>query len=210
MSLIEEALRRIQDPLLPTQQTAPKPAVKHAPSPTHSWTPAAPPSPQAPSAAQRTTNALMATTVAVIALTALLVAGGAVWLWQTARIQSDELMAVRPTTESHTVVVPPIVTPHVEPTPVTQEPTLAPEPQKSAEPTPPSPSAHHSPPTRSPEELKLSGIVEGVGDPYAVVNGTIVGIGERIGTFTLIAVHDGAAVLRRDDGTDTILRVSPH
>lgn len=219
MSLIEEALRRIQDPLLPTQQPgSSKPASKQpgldAPTPAHSWTPDAPPRPQAPSTAQRTTNALMATTTAVIALTAALVAGGAIWLLQTARMKPDEPLAMRPTTESHTIVVPPIVaTPPTIPAPdrvEPAEPSPAPEPPKAAEPPPPAPNTSHAPSGHLPEELSLSGIVEGLGDPYAVINGTIVGIGERIGTFTLIAVHNGAAVLRRDDGTDTILRVSPH
>ena len=91
MSLIEEALRRVQDPLLPTVQSPPKPSAAPAPGqptaqpaqPTaHSWptavaSPAASARPAASTAT--TTNALMIVAIAVLALTIALIAGGIFW-----------------------------------------------------------------------------------------------------------------------------------
>ena len=187
MSLIEEALRRIQDPSLPTQQTAPpKPGGKDQSSTAHSWSSTPPPvSAKVTTTSQRATNVLVAVTVAILALTALLVAGGAVWLFRIDMGEKPEpIVETSRTTSPQASVVAPVI-PSVE----------------RAEPLPKTAS-------RQPEELSLSGVVEGLGEPYAVINGAIVGVGERVGTFTLTAVHDGAAILRRDDGTDTILRVS--
>lgn len=55
----------------------------------------------------------------------------------------------------------------------------------------------------------LNGVVEGAGEPYAMINGVIVAIGQRVKDFTLVSIGDGAATLRRDDGKETVLRVLP-
>jgi hypothetical protein len=49
--------------------------------------------------------------------------------------------------------------------------------------------------------------VEGEGESYAVINGAIVAVGDRLGEFTLIDITNGAARLRRADGAETVLRV---
>ena len=54
----------------------------------------------------------------------------------------------------------------------------------------------------------LSGVVEGAGEPYAVINGTILGVGEKIADATLIEISDGAVRLRQADGRDTVLRAA--
>ncbi|MDP3767804.1 MAG: hypothetical protein Q8S13_07300 [Dehalococcoidia bacterium] len=60
---------------------------------------------------------------------------------------------------------------------------------------------------REEEPLLLSGVVEGMGEAYAVINGVIVGLGERVGDYTLVSVANGAATVRAADGSDTVLRV---
>ncbi|MBI4342512.1 MAG: hypothetical protein HY599_04005 [Candidatus Omnitrophica bacterium] len=199
MSLIEEALRRVQDPVVSSQQAAPpKPARKEAKepaeTPAHSW-PAAPPTPASGAPAQRATNALMAVAVVVMALTVALIAGGAMWM-----IRMGDGSAPASVQPPPPALQPAVETPMSEPARMSDVPTAAAPVERLAPPTP----------LAQQDELRLSGIVEGVGDPYAVINGGIVGLGERVGRFTLVAIHNGAAVLRRDDGTDTILRVSPH
>jgi hypothetical protein len=57
------------------------------------------------------------------------------------------------------------------------------------------------------EGLVLSGVVEGLGDPYAVINGEIVIPGERIGEATLTSIANGTATVRFDDGREAVLRV---
>ena len=82
MSLIEEALRRIQDPLLAKHASAaqapPKAAPAAAPPPVaHSWPTTLPPSlPQVPSAV----NPLLAVSFSVLALTAVIALGGTFWI----------------------------------------------------------------------------------------------------------------------------------
>ncbi|MBI1992459.1 MAG: hypothetical protein HYS71_04415 [Candidatus Omnitrophica bacterium] len=57
-------------------------------------------------------------------------------------------------------------------------------------------------------QLVLNGIAEGVGAPYAMINGSVLGVGDRIGNFTLVEIVNGAARLREANGNETILRVS--
>jgi hypothetical protein len=57
------------------------------------------------------------------------------------------------------------------------------------------------------DQVVISGIVEGEGQSYAVINGAIVAVGERIGEFTLEEIANGAARLRRTDGSEVVLRV---
>ena len=83
---------------------------------------------------------------------------------------------------------------------------------------PPSPAAvdHEASPTSKPAaavvadahgELILSGVVEGLGEPYAVINGMIVGAGDRIANATLLEITSGVVKIRRDDGKELTLRV---
>ena len=47
-----------------------------------------------------------------------------------------------------------------------------------------------------PPELKLNGVVEGVGEPFAIINGGIVRLGETIDGATLLEVKDDTVRLR--------------
>ena len=85
MSIIEEALRRAQDPQAPKAQR-PQPAVTEQQAPerqptAHSWQ-AAPPSPTAPSTVFQTAP-LTAVAVIVLILSVALVVGGAFWMGRT-------------------------------------------------------------------------------------------------------------------------------
>ena len=49
--------------------------------------------------------------------------------------------------------------------------------------------------------------MEGLGEPYAVINGSIVAEGETIGEATLLTIAEGTVTLRLADGKETLLRV---
>ncbi len=53
----------------------------------------------------------------------------------------------------------------------------------------------------------LTGIVEGRGKPYAVINGMILGVGEQLGGMTVETIANGSVTLRQADGRQTLLRV---
>ena len=158
MSLIEEALRRLNDPLLKDAGTPP-PITRERPAEerpaAHSW----PVTSQPPSSLTANPLSLVALSIAV--LTTALLIGGAFWL-------------------GHTL------------------PGTAAAPEV--------PPAQETAPLQEPEP-QLTGIVVGAGAPYAVIDGTIAGLGERVGAFTLQEIVEGAVTLRRDDGTELVLRV---
>ena len=194
MSLIEEALRRVQDPALQGTQTAPRaPAQPQAPSQRAPARPAkaepsselnvgvsAYPWPMTPPTAapafgtpssKTVTAPLLAVAIAILALTAVLAIGGAFWMGRAlggTAPQSAPVVISRP-------MPPPAPTEHAE--------SVA-------------------------GRLVLNGIVEGSGKPYAVINGTIVGIGEQYQDFTLLEISNGVARLRRVDGNELLLRIS--
>ena len=184
MSLIEEALRRIQDPLLtkhaahasapPELKTEPPPAV-------HSWQTTPSPFPLPP-AATPSVNPLLAVSFSVLALTAVIVIGGAFWI-------------------GHRVVM--------QPTPVViSEPPDRPKPSERraapvVQPVAPTPET----PAVSGNGLTLSGIVEGMGESYAVINGLIVGVGEQVDGATLLEIASGTVRLRRENGREIVLSV---
>ena len=56
-------------------------------------------------------------------------------------------------------------------------------------------------------EFNVTGIVEGTGDPYAMINGSIVAVGETIGTATLTGISEGKVTLRLADGKETVVQV---
>ena len=199
MSLIEEALRRVQDPSV-AGRTAPPPAAKpETPaSPAHSWS-GAPKSPAAPRrAGGPQTPIIMAVAAAMLVMTAVFVAGGVFWM---ARTRPAATPAAPPAATPRPTAISPALQPPQTSEPVEAPATPAPRPAAAAAPSAPSPSEQQN-------GLRLTGIVEGTGEPYAFINGQIVAVGETVGRFTLMSVHDGAAVLRHEDGTDTILRVA--
>ena len=178
MSLIEEALRRLKDPLIPTepkgtQASPPTPASETTPA--HSWSTTASPS-ATPMPAKQATNVLVVTAVAVLALSALLVGGGIWWLKRT--------LAERPVAKRPSLTAAPASTPSGRAPAVRASQADAPQ-----------------------EEFTLNGTVEGLGEPYAVINGTVVGIGERIGEATVLAIANGVVKVRRADGSEFTLNV---
>ncbi len=194
MSLIEKALRRAQEPLIksqqPTAQTVPKPAPA-APAPVHSW-PTTPMEPSAPSApAAPVTTALVVVAWAVLILTAVLLIGGTLWMKRSLGVR-------QPSQNAGAVTAP--VSPAAATRSETAEGPPAPESAKA-------PSAAALPPAGSPDGLVLAGTVEGIGKPYAVINGTIVSEGEPVGDWTLLEISKGSVKLRRADGKETVLRV---
>ena len=60
---------------------------------------------------------------------------------------------------------------------------------------------------RAAASLQMTGVVEGFGEPYAVINGKIVTVGERVEDATLMEIVDGTVRLRRSNGQDIVLRV---
>ena len=205
MSLIEEALRRLQDPSLRPAEpqaatktrstsepstadpTGPAPVIQVPPAhdtapaaPAHSWSPlpggAATP-------AQSPMSVLLALVAAVAVLTLALIGGG---IWWTSRMLSraHEPGALRAMAD---IAAPP----------------GAALPAGHAPVAPPSGLAQ----TPATDTLMLSGVVEGDGESYAVINGSIVMVGERLGDFTLEAITDGSARLRGADGAEITLRV---
>ncbi len=187
MSLIEQALRRAQDPVLNTTTTsAPQQTAASEPK-AHSWnTEALPPSPATPGAAPRVTNALVAVALAVIGLTAVLVIGGAFWMGQT--VNSPQPARQPATAEQPAVNAP------------------ADAPEKIA-----SVAATRAPArraTRTEAAFVLSGVVEGVGNPYAVINGEIASIGDQVGSATLVAISGSTATLRLANDEPLVLRVA--
>jgi hypothetical protein len=55
--------------------------------------------------------------------------------------------------------------------------------------------------------LALNGVVRGVGEPFAIINGIIVRLGETIEDATLLHVDSEIATLRRK-GKDIVLRTA--
>ena len=193
MSIIEEALRRVQDPVAGAiQPPAPAPAARMSgvslpppviaqpePAAAHSWTPASPravherPQP-------RTADLLLPVTIAMMAMTAVLIGAGAWWLirWH------------------------PMASPAAAPAPLPAPAPAASAPRPAPLPLPPKPAA--------PPRLRLTGVVEATdaSEPYAMINNEIVGIGERVADATLMGITNGAVTLRRDSGEELVLRVS--
>lgn len=193
MSLIEEALRRVKDPLVPPASSAPeKPAkkprqaqVSQATPAAHSWSP----SPAA--SASRTPSSSLApltmVTLAILALTAALIFGGAVWMWQALNGH------LRATPESAN--------------PVSTE-EMAADPSSSISSTADSEAqSAHSTSKELVPEFNVTGIVEGLGDPYAMINGSIVAVGGTIGRATLTGISEGTVTLQLADGKETVVRV---
>ena len=87
------------------------------------------------------------------------------------------------------------------PSPLPLEPFAAPQPP----PLPATPAL--SPPPSSPPALTLNGVVVGVGEPFAIINGGFVRLGETIDGATLLEVTSDSAKLRWQEH-DLVLRMS--
>ena len=194
MSLIDEALRRLQDPLIPkTPQSPPssappqQPTQHEPPSSVHSWPVKPVPIPvetPLPASSLFKANSLLAVALAVLVLTVILIVGGAFWMGRALQTQGQTA-------------------------PMTSAPPPDAKLEMPQDSTPtrslPSPKRKVLPPSDT-DRFTLSGVAEG-GAPYAVINGTIVGVGEHIGDATLLEIVNGAVKIRRADGTETVLRV---
>lgn len=188
MSLIEEALRRIQDPAIPKAPPglgAGQPAAARREHRAHSW----PTTPEQSSQAMiQTQSHMIAVAVAVLCLTVVLLVGGTLWLRQT--------LSALPTAPDAQVVpatLPPVPIPVQAPAPV-QKSVLV---QKPAPPIPSQPTPTYV----------LTGVVQGRGQPYAVINGQIVAIGEMVGAARLLQITDAAVRLRTAEGEEFELYV---
>jgi len=192
MSLIEEALRRIQqEPIPPTpRQEAPGTA------PPQATTPAPRIRTRAPS-----TNIITAFAFASIGLGVLAIglAGGS--LWMSRQMLGRKGTATLPSARGTSQVT---STPRVAAEPVatsSAEPAVKPE---VVVPAKREPLRLRS----QPPQLELNGIVEGVGEPLALINGRIVRLGETVQDATLLEVKDDTVRLRWHN-EELVLRTSP-
>jgi hypothetical protein len=184
MSIIEEALRRAQGSASAgAPQTASPQAPKVAPAPdtrapAHSWQ-ASPVQDASPGLQPAPLNVVA---LAILVLTAGLIIGGAFWMGRSYRTGT----AVRR---------------------ATIQPAADPDAPAARADSPARKTAKRQRQAPAGKAIVLSGVVEGSGEPYAVINGEIYAVGERIGDATLGAISDGAVTLRHDNGRETVLRV---
>lgn len=198
MSMIEEALRRIQDPTVAKSQAGqtaePKTgsAPKKAPEP-HSW-PAAPVSSASSPAAASNVNPMAAVGLLVLATGILLVAGTLIWVSRSMHARPEQ------TTGRSDGAASPVLELTPPPPPALPDPIAMSQPKDTSG----FPWVHVRP--LKAKEFVLSGIVEG-GEPYAVINDLIVGVGEAVGGATLAGIQNGAVTLRRSSGQEIVLRI---
>lgn len=194
MSLIEEALRRIQDPAIskaPPGLGAGQPAAARREHRAHSWPTT---SEQSSQATFQTQPHLIAVAVAVLCLTVVLLVGGTLWLRQTfSAPPTAPAVQVVPATLPPATIPVQVAAPVRVPAPV-QESALV---QKPAPPIPAQPTPTYV----------LTGVVQGRGQPYAVINGQIVAVGELVGTARLLQITDAAVRLRTAEGEEFELHV---
>lgn len=178
MSLIEEALRRVQNPQLPkSAPAAPAPPAAapqklQEPPQAHPWpltVVSAPPARQPKAAAPKSFTPLV-TVLAVMAL------GG--WLASAAWFASHPRTSRLPASAA---VVPAA--------------------------SKPAPLLMFAPVVTSPAALTLTGVVVGSGEPYAVIDGRIVGLGEPVGDGMVEQITPQHVTLRLPDGQEQILKV---
>ena len=218
MSLIEEALRRLQDPLLPTERTAAAPTrpaapaapatqVAAPPKPTliHSW-------PTATSPAASTSLPAPRTALMIVAAVALLLSLAVVFFtsWLQRREQPAEVNEATVSSGSVESAIPSALSGPMEiappagvarPAGAAHPATATKAPREGRETV----GKKHAAPSHNP--LILSGVVEGPGEHYALINGAVVAVGEHIEGFTLIEAAQGTARLRRPDGSQMLLHV---
>jgi len=149
MSLIEEALRRVQDPVVKSMpwptKSVPQPLAKT--SPVSAW--------------RKTSSLSLNRSLTLVAITVVILSVGlAVGAFFWGRKQAQATAAPAPIMSSSSL-----------------------------------------------DGLIVTGVVEGFGEPYAVINGAIVAVGERIRDHTLLEITNGIVRLRRADGEEVALRV---
>lgn len=192
MSLIEEALRRIKDPVISASaKTESPPTTKPTEPPpiAHSWPVGTPTRPLASS--QHTPAALVLAASLICGLALLLLLGGVSWLKGSfQRIASTQRALAPPAIP---VAAPAAALPVVSLQPVSELPHAV------------AATAHAMPSADG--GFVLSGVVEGLGTPYAVINGMVLAVGEQIEGATVMRIADGTVRLRRGDGTEAVLRV---
>ena len=183
MSLIDDALRRVQDPLaakeLPaTLPQAPNPTPSPAPQkkdrPAHSWplTPSAKKPAEKPAEKQPRTRFL---TLAVILLVA-----GAAFSWVANRVWLKPApWPANPATQQRKPNIKAGQTP-------------LPELEEAVDPA---------------KMYQLTGVVVGVGEPYAMISGRIIAKGDVIGQATVIEIAESVVTLQLPDKTQIVLKV---
>lgn len=187
MSLIEEALRRTQEkPKVSERPQAPPshPPIQHHDAPLPATSPPSlrqPPQQQAPS---RSGERLGLVLIGLIGL--------AFWMARGRISLPRGSMAppiVQPQRAAH-VTVPgqAVERPVQQPPAIAATPTAVPEPIKTAR----EPMGFQRPPP----QLQLNGVIEGSGEPLALINGSLVRLGETIEGATLLEVKEGSARLR--------------
>ncbi len=196
MSLIEEALRRVKDPLIantergtakkasPAPADASQPQAASVPSEpsAHSWSTASAsprtasqPLPSIPSSSTASPTFSVAVG-AVLLCTVLFLVGGVRWI--AGRFGGPAASA--PTRNA------------------ASRPSGAIAPAAKASRSP----------ADAPDGLMLTGTVEGLGQPYAMINEQIVRIDESIGEWTVTAVGEGTVTLRDRRGKEIALQVA--
>lgn len=221
MSLIEEALRRVPEPARDAEEAvSPQAGAGQPASATtvHSW----PTQPVAASSQPRTSNMtdlLVTITVAVFGLATVLGVGGLFWISRA--MQGDQFAVV--STHLGAPRTPSVAAAGQTSARLTQVPHGVETDTAQAqaiEPAQPRPASRQAPAMQSPLTISrgdsrrpknpfvLSGVVEGLGQPYAVINGEIVSVGERVGDATLVAIAEGSVRLRLPDEREIVLRVS--
>ena len=192
MSLIEEALRKVREPSMVKTPEAPPANVKtkttspHA----HSWTVESPASALRKTSSRRRALPLLhlLNSVIVLSATVLLIVGGA-WISRAAKsihIKHSQASTPKPSEIAATF-------------PSSPEATVAPE-SPAAPPLPP--------PPLFAERLILTGIAEGRGEAYAMINGSILVVGERIADYVVTEITKNSVRLLKSDGSETILHVA--
>ncbi|MCI0563702.1 MAG: hypothetical protein MN733_34950 [Nitrososphaera sp.] len=207
MSLIEEALRRIQDPAVTSEQKTASPSptpkqknpdsekapAKQTDAPAHSWS-THPYPPQTASQAPGQNHPLTWVALAVFLLTSVLIISGVFWLGKKwagldTKVQaaSQNQTVVSRTSEEKAEIV--------DQTSSLSSPPLLPLKKKVAR-------------DKNPQ-LIVNGVIEGLGEPYAVIDDAILGIGDQIDGMTVVAIGKGRVTLRNDAGAETTLRLVP-
>ncbi len=181
MSLIEEALRRVQDPKLAKTVAAPPSQPSGEPSVAHSWPVTPMPTVKTPSstAPPRSIMPLAALLVGLAAGSWMI---GVAWLARSPQPVSTRSRSTQP--HAATPSQP------------------APLPVASVA---PSSSSHRREASPS---MVLSGVVVGRGDPYAMIDGRIVGIGEQVDGGTVEEITQQQVKLRLADSSEVVLQVA--
>lgn len=186
MSVIEEALRRAQDPILSEAEGSPATpppsragASRERPLVLAHSTPGPDVSPLSRWARPFPSRALVAA-LTIGGIAAVLIIGGTAWR----RMSS---------------------TPHPMPPPASA--STVDEARPTRAPSSVVPATAERGATASRQAFLLTGVAEGNGEPYALINERIVRVGEAVGDATLVRVANGSVTLRHANGTETVLQV---